>query len=159
MSELEWNRGMARYPTSSGPTSRTMVMRLPVVSRRRWVQRTALGAADVPEVNSSTHRESTSGSRPGSPAPAAHGANASSSDSPMVRSPSSASAKRSDTNRPPGRSSAAVTGASSSWWRGSVTSSCTSVWAMSARRCSSRRVWLSPTTTAPMRPAAARVKT
>ncbi len=33
-------------------------MRLPVVSSRRWVHRTALGAADVPEVNNSAHRMS-----------------------------------------------------------------------------------------------------
>ena len=37
-----------------------MAIRLPVVRRRRWVQRTALGASDVPDVNSRTHSASTS---------------------------------------------------------------------------------------------------
>ena len=36
------------------------------------MHRTALGAAEVPEVNNSTHSVSTSGSRPGSPVPGAH---------------------------------------------------------------------------------------
>ena len=36
-----------------------MAMRLPVVSSRRCVQRTAFGAADVPDVNSSAHKAST----------------------------------------------------------------------------------------------------
>ena len=39
-----------------------MAIRFPVVRSRYWVQRTALGAADVPEVNSNAHRASTSGS-------------------------------------------------------------------------------------------------
>ena len=39
-----------------------MAIRLPVVSSRRCVQRTAFGAADVPDVKSSAQRASTSGS-------------------------------------------------------------------------------------------------
>ena len=46
-----------------------MDIRLPVVSRRRWVQRTAFGAAEVPEVNNNAHSRSTSPSpRSGAPA-------------------------------------------------------------------------------------------
>ena len=43
ISELVWKRGMAAYPTSSGPSSSIVAMRFPVVSRRRCVQRMRLG--------------------------------------------------------------------------------------------------------------------
>ena len=49
---------MAAYPTSSGPMPSIVAIRWPVVSSRRCVQRTAFGAADVPDVNSSAHRTS-----------------------------------------------------------------------------------------------------
>ncbi len=79
------------------------------------MQRTALGAAEVPEVNSSTHSVSTSGSSPGSPVPGAQRFRAASSGSPMVRGGSSSSANRSETSSPPGSASSPATGASSSW--------------------------------------------
>ena len=61
INELAWNRGMAAYPTSSGPRPSIVAIRWPVVSSLRCVQRTAFGAAEVPDVNSSAHR--TSGSQ------------------------------------------------------------------------------------------------
>ena len=60
-----------------------IVMRLPVTSRRRCVQITALGASEVPDVKISAQIESTSGSRPGSAAPRAR-SSASASDAPSV---------------------------------------------------------------------------
>ncbi len=48
-----------------------MDIRLPVVSRRRCVQRTALGAAAVPEVNNNAHSRSTSPSPRSGAVPAA----------------------------------------------------------------------------------------
>ena len=58
-------------------------MRLPVTSSRRCEQITAFGASDVPDVKISAQIESTSGSRPGSVAPAC-AASASASDAPSV---------------------------------------------------------------------------
>ena len=46
-----------------------MPIRLPVTRRRRWVQITALGASEVPEVKMSAQRVSGSGSRPRSSSP------------------------------------------------------------------------------------------
>ncbi len=45
-----------------------MPIRLPVTMNRRWLQMTALGAADVPDVKMSPHSVSGSGSSPGSAA-------------------------------------------------------------------------------------------
>ena len=87
MSEFEWNSGMADVADVVGPTSRSMVRRFPVVSRRRWVQRTAFGADDVPEVNSRFHNKSTSGSGPRS-------------GSRPVVAPSSASSKQAPPSAP-----------------------------------------------------------
>ena len=97
---------MAAYPTSSGVSSSIMAIRFPVVRSRYCVQRTALGAADVPEVNSKAHRTSTSGSADATSfdAPALLAVQAASSarpsDSPATGG-SSPSAKRSETRTPP----------------------------------------------------------
>ena len=116
-----------------------MPIRLPVTMNRRWLQMTALGAADVPDVKMSPHSVSGSGSSPGSTAWTP--ARASSSGLPRLGSGSSPSAKRVETSRlsaSEGRRPAI--GSSSGTWRGSVTINPTCVCSMSCRRCSSRRV-------------------
>ena len=109
---------MAAYPTSSGPRSSIVAIRWPVVSSLRCVQHTALGAAEVPDVNSSAHR--TSGSHSMSPAWLRSRRWLGRRSERDVEGPiqrlahrlggSSASAKRSETRMPPGRSNPASGG-------------------------------------------------
>ena len=123
---------MHTNPTSSGPRSMIMRIRLPVTSRRRCEQITAFGASDVPDVKISAHGVSTSGSSPGSSVPTASSAGS--------------AASRSTTST--GGSSSRID-ASSSRCRASVTTRPQSVWLTSRSRCSPRRVWLRPTTAPP----------
>ena len=88
-----------------------MAIRLPVVRRRYCVQRTAFGAADVPEVKSSAHRTSTlvrardppAGSRAAARSAPRRALGRAALPWPEGSSPS---AKRSETRTPPGRSKA-----------------------------------------------------
>ena len=82
MTALEWKSGMATYPTSSGVRSNIIEKRVPVTISRRWLQMTALGASDVPDVKISAQGVSMSGSNPGSSSPTA--IRASSSDEPTT---------------------------------------------------------------------------
>ena len=52
--------------TAAGPTSMIMLMRTPVTMIRRWLQITAFGASEVPDVKMSAHVMSASGCSPGS---------------------------------------------------------------------------------------------
>lgn len=131
---------MAAYPTSSGPTPSIVAIRTPVVSSLRCEQRTALGAAEVPDVKSRAHRTSGSYSvvrgcrRPSPKTSSPAVSSASSNGSPAEMGGSSGSEKRCETRSPPGSSNPSAKGWSSCCWRRSVMTSCTSVCDMSPRQ-------------------------
>ena len=118
-----------------------IAMRLPVTSSRRCEQITAFGASDVPDVKINAQIASTSGSSPGSAASRAARARRRG-----TRPASTADRRRRRTGSTTGSAEvgrrSAPAGAS---WRGSVITSPQCVCCASRRRCSSRRVWLSPT--------------
>ena len=115
------------------------------------MQRTALGAADVPDVNNNAHSASTSGSADaasfGDPSGRAAQAVLERPVERLARNERIVAVGEAVGDEDATRQLESAMAASSwAWCRGSVITNCTSVWAMSRARCSPHRVWFNPAT-------------
>ncbi len=132
MIALEWNSGIDRYTVSSGPSPKRSASIRPGNATLSWVTRTALGSPLVPEVKMSMNRSS---------------ADRSANVTGVSRYDASSAAQSADSTSmksTPGGTASGLS-ASTSWQ---------SALAISRASASPRRVWLSPTGTSPLRPAA-----